>query len=97
MSIKTLKSLAEIPGPTRSTFIRDHLPFGKLYGKTTSELYNTIGKDMVKYFGCREFPKPIPMKSSFGTPDTMKPFSVQKDYGLHAKVSLPWNTSDIKN
>lgn len=44
MSIKTLKSLAEIPGPTRSTFIRDHLPFGKLYGKTTSELYNTYRK-----------------------------------------------------
>lgn len=38
---RTVKSLVDIPGPTKSTFIRDHLPFGKLYGKPSSELYNT--------------------------------------------------------
>lgn len=39
-----MKSLADIPGPTKTTFIRDHLPFGKLYGKPSSKLYNIYRK-----------------------------------------------------
>ncbi|KAL5278663.1 hypothetical protein ACFFRR_003348 [Megaselia abdita] len=44
MNIKALKSLADIPGPTKLALIRDHLPFGTLYRKTSSELYNTYRK-----------------------------------------------------